>query len=572
MDKLQDQKLRRMSGLPLTILLWALPLVSLTLTLCFRDRLNCWYADYAYHFTFALVAIWAWVVFRFLSERGFSLRNFAAENIRGLLVCAVLMAVIVISVKPEFRILYDEPGLLNVSRAMTNSRRADAPGVEHRYYGVSLTPVRYIDKRPPLFPFLVHLFHTVSGFRPANAFALNIAVGFCVLFLGYAVFRRRLGEASALAAPFFIASYPLFSLYATSGGFDLLAAFLVMLSCVSLYIFIDGEDGRHFNLMWMTFLLLSFVRYESPIYLPLALLLLLLSRRLSPRGLLSNPIVPLTLPLLLPILWQRYLFNGVLGTYSKTLEQGVASFSFSNFINNSADFLISQRDFGIMLPHNNLLNIFSLLLAGWCLLAAMRGRILTRNNSRISAGIICAIGCAYLCIFLSHYSMYSSLISTRFYILFSLAAALSPLVFSFFIIRVKPALLIGLSLAMFAFYHPYATVRRPSQVTTAMYRFVTEYLQTKGLENIFIISDFPGQYIALDYGAADFSYAGSNAAELLRLARERAYEDILVVQEITPSTGLPKSGNELPGELRLEALKELGMTGGSYVRISRIKL
>src|SRR5262249_52888484 len=62
-----------------------------------------------------------------------------------------------------------------------------------------------------------------------------------------------------------ILSQPVFSLSATSGGFDLLSTLLIFWSLERLWVYLTAPSADHFGSLWVVLLLLSQSRYESPL-------------------------------------------------------------------------------------------------------------------------------------------------------------------------------------------------------------------------------------------------------------------------------------------------------------------
>jgi hypothetical protein len=90
--------------------------------------------------------------------------------------------------------------------------------------------------------------------------------------------------------------------------------------------------------------------------------------------------------------------------------------------------------------------------------------------------------------------------------------------------------------------------------------------------NILIIYDRPGTYASMGYGAGDFNFANGNRNGLLDELRRHLFTDIYVFQKIDYGTQLPVQDDKLDPEFHLETLHELQVTGGAYLRISKVKL
>ena len=144
----------------------------------------------------------------------------------GLVVAALLVLAVLSASPPAMRMQFDESSLVAVSQGMHAERAATMATGALPFDGGSLRLESTVDKRPPLFAFLVSVAHDLVGPRIENAFAVNallLGVGFVLLFAAARAWR---GLAAGLAAPVLVTAVPLSALVATSAGFELLAVVL----------------------------------------------------------------------------------------------------------------------------------------------------------------------------------------------------------------------------------------------------------------------------------------------------------------------------------------------------------
>lgn len=192
-----------------------------------------------------------------------TVRDAAARWWPGLVAAVALAGVVVLVVPPTMRVQFDETSLVNVSQNMHLQRAAAMTTGSIPFEGTVLRLENTIDKRPPLFPFLVSLLHDVTGCRVANAFALNALLLAAALFLAFAAVRERLGLTAALAAPLLLLAVPLLAVCATSAGFDLLATVLFATVLLAARDFVERPDGVRCVLLVTLGTLFAYARYES---------------------------------------------------------------------------------------------------------------------------------------------------------------------------------------------------------------------------------------------------------------------------------------------------------------------
>lgn len=188
---------------------------------------------------------------------------------------------------PQMRVQFDETSLLGASQNMHQQRLAVMTTGAVPYQGQIIPQENMVDKRPPLFAFLVSVVHDLTGYRVANAFLVNgllLALG---LFWLFAAVRARRGLLAALSAPLLVLAVPLTSAVATSAGFELLATVLLLGTTLAAIAFVERPtDARCAGLLGVGALLVQ-ARYESLLGCAViaALAALLVVRRYRPgRG------------------------------------------------------------------------------------------------------------------------------------------------------------------------------------------------------------------------------------------------------------------------------------------------
>src|SRR5262245_44548340 len=202
-------------------------------------------------------AIWRW------RAASGSVRAAAQRLWPGVVAAVVLTAIVFVLVPPQMRVQFDETSLVGTSQNMHLQRAALLTTGAVPYEGGIVPIENMIDKRPPLFAFLVGLLHDVSGYRIANAFAVNAGLLATALLLVFAAARRHLALPGALAAPLLLLAVPLTSLVATSAGFELLAAVLFLLVLLAALDFVRQPDTVRCVAFLASGVLFAQSRYES---------------------------------------------------------------------------------------------------------------------------------------------------------------------------------------------------------------------------------------------------------------------------------------------------------------------
>lgn len=191
----------------------------------------------------------------------------------GLALALVAVATVVWASPPQMRVQFDETSLVGVSQNMHLRGHAVITTGAIPFEGRSFPLESMVDKRPTLFAYLCSVVHDVAGYRVGNAFIVNGALLALGLFAAFAAVRARLGLLSGLAAPLLLLSVPLTGVVATSAGFELLAAVLLVLSTIAAIGFVARPNEPRFAALVGCGALLAQSRYES---LPAAALLGLL--------------------------------------------------------------------------------------------------------------------------------------------------------------------------------------------------------------------------------------------------------------------------------------------------------
>ena len=234
------------------------------------EQATLWVAHCGYWFVSASLLAFAlslWRVFR-ASEHG-TLPKPDFPVLTLLLACS---AFLILAEPRGYKVLMDEVLLLATSSGLHTSRIAAGPNEALESQGVILVTKALIDKRPLLFPYLVSLLHTLSGYRPSNAFLLNNLLGILFLWLGSSLGRLCAGRTGAVLGILLFAGLPLFAQNMNGGGFDLLNLVLLLATLFLALHHLQKQDAASQSALAFCACLLIQSRYESVVVaLPLLL-------------------------------------------------------------------------------------------------------------------------------------------------------------------------------------------------------------------------------------------------------------------------------------------------------------
>lgn len=272
---------------------------------------------WGYHVMASTFVAWLWALARVWRSR--PRQPWAEADRRAAWACAALVAVFTLLglVHEQFRskILFDEFVVQSTAFNMHFFREVATMVRGYDLLGVFASTDNYLDKRPYFFPFLLSLSHDLTGYRPANAYALNAVLYPCALLLVAWIGRLLAAWRGAFTAVALLGSLPLLAQNASGSGLELLNLVMLLASAVlaTHYLAEPGDDRLVAFLLGV--LLLAQTRYESALFVAPAAAIVLLGWWRAGRIVLPWPVVavPLLLvPLALhnkvlsnsPVLWE----------------------------------------------------------------------------------------------------------------------------------------------------------------------------------------------------------------------------------------------------------------------------
>jgi hypothetical protein len=554
----------------------------------------------SYYFLMATVLCWAGTYLYAAREvRRETVVAWVKENWPGLVIALVVTIVAWHAIHPALRMLSDEAGLVGTSRNFWATRTATFT-VSGKYYYDSYWDIGVaVDQRPALFPFLVSLVHVLCGYSYKNVFLFNLMVLPAFVLVSYRLGRSltwkpsegfhafprsgsaglspasppRLGsETLAIVAALLVVAHPITLLSVRSGGFDFFAAFFALLVIKSLLDQIREPSPERLAVLWMNLCMFAEIRYETGLFVPPVVALLLLFRMVTWSALRPFAFIYVLTPVyLLPRIWQA-VFRGSVPEQ----DPGAIVFSFQNFFNNARDYFKPILSPFASQP-NHAAIVIALGIVGCILwLRWFYPRLLARDfkapQLRFAVLVIVWMLAQVILVFTYVWGRAQHPASARLVIaidtFFAFPAAW---VLTLGLRRWKPLVAILLAAAVVAFYLPVASQHRMMNKLTQTRENSTTWAFFESLhqKRIIIVTDRPSLYTIMEYGAMDFETARHDPVIFDALARGLFY-DIYLVQQIDLTTNKPFPNYDIWPTRSLQTMLEFQNDANVKVRISRI--
>lgn len=494
------------------------------------------------------------------------------ENARGLFVALGVTLLVALAVEPALRVLSDEANLVGTSKNLFASKSPTFTVSGKNYYGSYWDIDVAIDRRPTLFPFLVSLVHTVLGYSYRNAFHLNLIVLGALLFTAYRLARSLGGETFGVVAALLVAAHPTLLVSARSGGFDLLAAFFAVLVLKSLLDVLQESSPGRLAILWLHLCLFAEVRYETALFLPLVVGLLVIWKQLTWKKLRPYAFVYALTPVyLLPRLCQAILRGNV-----PEQEPGIVAFSFDHLVRNLGEYFGQVLSpFEANPAHSAVVIALGVLgsLAGlrW-LFRRWAARELSTPLARFGVAVAAWVLLQSAIVFFYYWGQARYPSASRLLIpidtVFSFGAAW---VLSRGLERFRRFVPVLAGAGLLATMVPVASQHRSMNRLTQTRESAATWSFFERLEDrsILIVTDRPNHFTIMNFGAMSFESARRDPYLLTAFARH-LLRDVYVIQQIRLSTGEPLPGYELWPDRKLDAVFEFQNDANVLVRVSRL--
>jgi hypothetical protein len=428
-----------------------------------------------------------------------------------------------------------------------------------------------IPNRPLLFPFVINIVHSILGYRPDNVFIFNFIMLFLLLSGVYVAIKKNIDAKSAVAGIFLILAYPIVSISATSGGYDLFSTVMFALTLTVLYQFLKSPHPAGFAFLWVNLLMFSNIRYESCIFF---LIIVAAAARFIKLSYFKEAayIYVLTPLLSLPFIWQRFLSQG---TYENPAH--IPLFAVQSFIKHGGIFIENLLNLNFDLPYAGLLNLAAIIIIGYGikLIVTKSIKLAPYQKYFMIISILCG-GTIMIIVLSHHFGRYDRPTQARLFMYFSVFCALTPI----FLKAIHSGWISGKKLMVascfiFILYHPVAANHAfiNNMIITRIHQHAQKYLKDLKDPDLLIVTAYATHYSALNYSAITVQYANQHRPTLQAELKANRYSKILVLQEIAYATQSPKWPNQqLYPEFRLKPLKEIQVSEDRYLRISRLQM
>ena len=496
------------------------------------------------------------------------------DNWRGLVLAAVVSLVAILAVEPALRVLADETNLLGVSKNLHLNKTADFATTGKWYYENYWNLNVTMDRRPSLFPFLVSLVHAVRGYSYTNAFHANALLIPLLVLVAYRLAKSLGGEAFGILAGAFVMAHPITMMSARSGGFDVMAAFFALLSVKHFFDYAKEPTANRLALLWLNLCMLAHIRYEGAGFLVVSLVILFALRMVKWEQVKPYRVVYAFTPLfLLPRFWQM-----ILKADDAEQPLNASLFGWKYVAENTRDYFgLLLHPFDFRRPHSALL--LGLGLVGCVVVARSLWKLAHQRERRVATerfAVFALVWAVMMAVIYFSYSWGKPLhpASARLFVPFDALVSLLAAWVVALLCRRAPLWLPSLVAAAVVFL--YVSVASEARVINELTlpreaAQIWRYFAQLHDKNIMVVTDRPGLYTVMDYGAQDLSVAKQGQDLTFELSRH-LYRDMYVVQEIDLTTKKPLPDFEIWPELKKDVVLEFQNAENSTVRVARIVL
>ncbi|MGO9289157.1 MAG: hypothetical protein ACLQIJ_10435 [Polyangia bacterium] len=542
-------------------------------TLRKRSLMEPFFVHGTYFILLTMVAFWASAYI--LALKGTSKDSLVAwlkDNWRGLVLAAVVSLIAIVAIQPALRVLADETNLLGVSKNLYFNKTADFATTGKWYYETYWNLNVTMDRRPALVPFLVSLIHAVRGYRYTNVFLANAIVIPLLVLVSYRLAKSLGGEVFGILAGAFVVAQPITLVSARSGGFEVMSAFFALVCIKHFLDYASEPTANRLALLWLNLCMLAHIRYEGAASLVAAFAVLFALRMVKWEQVKPYAYVYAFTPLfLLPRFWQT-----ILKANDGEQPLNATLFGWKDLSENTRNYFgLVLKPFDFAKPHSALLLLLGLV---GCLIALRPlWRLFHQRERNVAKERFAIFTVVWVVVMAAIYFPYfwgkplhpaSARLFVAVDVFFSLMAAWVVTL----LCRRAPLWLPALVAAVAVCLH----VSVASEC-----RFINELTLTREVaqtwryfeqihdKNIMVVTDRPGLFTVMDYGAQDLSVAKQGQDLMYELSRH-LYRDMYVIQEIDLTTKKPLPEFEIWPEHKKEVVLEFQNAENSTVRVARM--
>ncbi|WP_221032413.1 glycosyltransferase family 39 protein [Actomonas aquatica] len=266
------------------------------------DALRAKLFDFGYGIMTVSVLLLAVALIRLLVRARASIRSRLVGLLTTLLAVGAVWLWVISGDEPGYKVLMDEPALQATALHLQETRQVGTTALAF-YHGNDLrTQVRFLDKRPYAYAFVLSVLHDVVGYAESNAFVLNRLALALFLLCTYLLAVRAAGLMAGLVALALLCTLPLLSQTANSAGMEMFNLALLSLTALLAGRWLERPSSARLDALCFATVLLAQSRYESAAYVVAVGLVILLAWIRARRPILSWGLL-LTPWLLIPSAW-----------------------------------------------------------------------------------------------------------------------------------------------------------------------------------------------------------------------------------------------------------------------------
>ncbi|MBR4569241.1 MAG: glycosyltransferase family 39 protein [Candidatus Riflebacteria bacterium] len=542
------------------------------------EKMKILYINWVYYILIANILLWFIAIVETKSKNCSNrIINYCKKHKWAILLAFLLTLCGALVSKPEFRILADETNLLSISEALYEDRECkNLTSATYYYYGFKSVISYEIDKRPALFPLTVSFLHSLTGYRPENAFIVNILSCFFSLIIFYNLVTSRFGRFWGKCAMVLLSAYPLWVLYYTSAGFEVFNLLFSLILFWYLAKFIKEPTAANAEVMFFVLPLISQTRYESSVALLSAIpaVFLMLPRLEYRKFSYKLFLIPL---LFVPVAWLRLLTDNARGL--QVDEVGKAAFAWEHFSTNIKKALMFFR--GDDIAYGMIPVITYLAIAGFILLfiivvtKALKDKKLNYKRTLFWSGIFLFYFLHAIIRFAYYWGDLTYRFNSRLGIIFLPIVVFFAVSFLYYInlmFKSRKVYFALFSVTLLLVYWPVAGLNLGVRELTLYreFRAAKEYLEKfyPNKNEYILVADRANLYVPLKYSTVSFNYCWNNIGSLKNSLENRTYNHLLFLQTIDKASGKALSKCSIPSSIKPEMLYETQIKADQYLRVS----
>jgi 4-amino-4-deoxy-L-arabinose transferase-like glycosyltransferase len=487
--------------------------------------------------------------------------------------CGIFFVVITLfGVGLEYRILADETNLLGSAMSLYIDQTYQNITEGTFYYDSFHITERVVDKRPPLFSYLITILHFLFGYHSYHGFVVNLVMAFVSGAIFFYIGRKYVDTIYGIMVVMCYASIPIVMIGMGSSGFEVMTAFFNTIAVWRTIEFLRNPTSFQLELVLLSLLAAAQGRYESIILtLPVGLAIISCLRRITwhPSAL-RLLIIPY---LFVPLNWQKHITSSINGGD----PEGTMTFSLTYFSKHLIKFFNFWFDWRRLEQPSNLPITLAAIMGFFLLTYGAIRSIKTKQSNRILnwtlflsfVSMALIIG-AQLCYYMGDVTEPAM---QRFTIAYAPALAFASAYFFWRCYHgTKKSLFIPGILLVIFFLGMSIAGRNPLGKTLVLfreYKAMLHFVQKFPQAGTLILSGRPGMFTVHGYGAISHDTFKNRAKEWQNNMERKLFTNV-IMEEFIYYDQQKNPREPLPPEFESETLYEYQNDAEYYIRFSRV--